>query len=281
MARDRFLVLIALLAQSFGLTLSARAAFISIDFTLSTAPVPTRLIDQAGNVADLGFPQHYRLNSITRLGDGRIVSVGTVIDNGGASFLIEVNPTTGTTSIVRQLTFPGSFTNPSVRSLACDAQGRLFATVSRDGLAAPHLLSQIDLNSGAVTTIAGLNTGVQGMEFSPDGILYAFEFNGIVPNPDRGLIMINPQTGAITDVNPSVGSNSQSFQTLAFTPDGRLFTFAGGLIEFDRNTGAFAQIGPVITGVFSRGMVFVPEPAIGAAGIIIVTLFQRRVVHIH
>lgn len=97
-----------------------------------------------------------------------------------------------------------------------------------------------DLQTQAFTMIGltGLKA-IQALEFAPNGTLYGWD----VANTGKGLITIDPATGAATDVNPGVGDvPTDSVQFLAFAPDGSLFAGRHSLHSVDPATGIPTQI---------------------------------------
>lgn len=76
--------------------------------------------------------------------------------------------------------------------------------------------------------IAKLNFAVTAMQFAPNGDLYAWD-------PGRGLIRIDPQTGASLDVNASVVG--PSMQSMAFTPSGDCYGAYDQLFSINIQTG--------------------------------------------
>jgi hypothetical protein len=78
------------------------------------------------------------------------------------------------------------------------------------------------------TLIAQLNFLITAMEFSPAGDLFAWD-------PDRGLIVMDPLSGASIDVNPAVVG--PSIQSIAFAPDGTCYGIYEQLFKIDITTG--------------------------------------------
>src|SRR5438093_1522828 len=76
----------------------------------------------------------------------------------------------------------------------------------------PDDLYVIDLANETTTRIGSMGfLGVQGLDYSPSGLLYAWDVS-------EGLLIVNPITGAATDVNSSVGGTG-AIQSIVFAPD--------------------------------------------------------------
>jgi len=87
----------------------------------------------------------------------------------------------------------GLYGKAGVLSQAFSPAGTLYA-VSRGGAAALAQLLTVDLNTGAATVIGNTGVQVEALAFTPDGTLYAANFN------TNDLYTLNLSTGAATFV---------------------------------------------------------------------------------
>jgi hypothetical protein len=162
--------------------------------------------------------------------------------------LISINPTTGEATLVATIT-----PELDVRGLAGSSDGTLYAI---SGVS----LYRINASTGETTlvsTASGIDglAGIQALAFSPTGVLYGYSVY-------RGLLTIDAETGATTDVNPSVSGLITQIQGLAFGPDGTLYGARGNLWRIDPSTDAYTIVGGggiVIDGVDIRGIEWVPR----------------------
>ncbi len=161
-------------------------------------------------------------------------SAGTLWAAGLHSSLIQVDPNDGHSTVIANLP-------ADIRGLAFSPSGVLYGL--RYGT--PGVLVTINTSTGAVTTVGSTGLSlIQGLEFSPGGTLYAADLG-------KGIVTLNPATGAWTDANGPSG------QTIAFAPDGTLYVSAGyNLVTVDLATGATTTI---VSGGLSdvRGMAYV------------------------
>lgn len=207
-------------------------------------------IDAAtGTATVIGPTGRSGLNSLAVTPDGGFITANDA--NYGPSRLWRIDPVLGTTT---QLHIP--FLN-SIRALAHGDDDQFYAIDNLNGSTASRLY-RLDLSApqGSTTvrtllaqmTFEGSNIALQSLAVSPEGELFAWRST-------QGLVRINAVTGAITDVDGQWG-NPEDIQTLAFTPDGRLFGMRHALFELDRETGRPTQIGPGFSGLDIRGAEF-------------------------
>lgn len=170
-------------------------------------------------VQPIGSGSHTGLNSMARDLEGRFLSVGT----GG--ILVSINPATGATTEIATLTAGGAA--PVVPSLAVSPLGTLYA-INREF---PDTLYTVNMSSGNMTKVGSVGAGftIQGLAFSPQGILYGWDIG-------QGLLTIDTTTGAATDVNPSLGA-PVGIQCLTFSPTGVLYGAQYALYTIDTATG--------------------------------------------
>ena len=93
------------------------------------------------------------------------------------------------------------------------------------------------MQTGAGTLIGATGlTGLQGLDFSPAGVLYGWDI-------DIGLMTINPAIGVATDVNPQVGATAD-IQSIVFSPNGTPFFGArNALFTIDPTSGMPTRVG--------------------------------------
>lgn len=227
---ERWFLLLLILA---GPGVSAADEFFGI-------PGPTRIDAVSGTGASSGSLGWDYVNSLARDAGGNLFSVSQ-------GQLVQIDPSDLTLIPVVDLDGLGGATG-----LAFSPMGELFA-VAR-GQTGSDPLYRIDLATGAVTVVGDTRVfGLQGLEFSPSGILYGWSVQS-------GLVTLDPVTAHGTDVNPSVGA-SVEIQTLAFDSAGTLFGARDALFEIDTTTGVAAQVGPGGLGDI-RGIALIPEPSV-------------------
>ena len=244
-----------LLGVTFGSTLTDSSKFVQID-------------PATGQGAVIGIIGTNSLNSLARDKFGTYYSVKDTyptFPNELGNRLVTIDPLSGNLTSTSILDFGGEFVD--VRDLAFSSDGTLYALqdIFDSG---NDVLYRIDLaNTRTVgndvvtgTTLIGLTgtRGIQSIGFSPNGILYGWD---VGPNggPGKGLVTIDTTTGVATDVNPSIGSVTNTIQAIAFGPDGTLYGAYHSLYRIDVSTDAITLIG---SGAYSdiRGLVVVPEP---------------------
>ncbi len=91
-------------------------------------------------------------------------------------------------------------------------------------------LVRVSVLNGPITVIGSTGfASVQGLTLH-NGTFYGWDLNA-------GLIRINFQTGAATDVNPNVGTNGAAIQFLTTMSDGRVLGGNSAVYEIDVTTG--------------------------------------------
>jgi hypothetical protein len=249
---------LAALVLPLGLALPCLAASegfiigVSTGFTPGTAPVVK--IDPVSGAYTVLNSAGNSYHALAQDSHGNLYagSFSVTAENGRVS---RIDPYTGVPLQTFNAVTPGA---GDIRGLAFDPTNRLFAAVNRnDAHGSPTLpddLYEIDLTHETTSLIGSLGfLGVQGLDFSPSGSLYAWDV-------DFGLLTVDPSTGTATDVNPSIGGTA-AIQSLVFAPDGRLFGARQQLFSINPLTGAFSPIGPG-GGPDIRGIEWlVPEPS--------------------
>jgi hypothetical protein len=225
---------------------------VPVGFTPGTAPLVR--IDPATGVYSTPSTtgNSYHALALNSAGDLYAGWFSVSAANGRVS---RIDPRTGVPLETFNAATPGA---GSIRGLSFDPSDRLLAVVNRDDAQGsptlPDDLFEIDLGSETANRIGSLGfPGVQGLDFSPHGLLFAWDVH-------EGLLTVDPVTGAAADVNPAVGGTAE-IQSIVFSPDGRLFGASDRLFGIDPATGSFAPIGAG-GGPDIRGIEWiVPEPA--------------------
>jgi hypothetical protein len=179
-----------------------------IAVTWSTTDAAVGSIDTAtGSWTTIGNTGQTRLNGLAR--DTGEVFWTVAWDGATSSWLATVDASTGVATIVATV-------SPSldVRGLAFDGANTLYAIHNNPS---SDDLYTIDTTTGASTLVGPTGYGgVQGLAYSPaSGILYAWDVAS-------GLVIVNPATGAGTDVNAAVGGTTD-IQTISALPDGSMY----------------------------------------------------------
>jgi hypothetical protein len=208
---------------------------LSVSWDDSNSPVHT-IDTTTGGSRLVGLSGYSRLNSLARNNAGVIYSAGGSSD----ATLVRINPNTGGGTIVATLNVS------DIRGLTFSPNDTLYAVVksgASDKLTAPDLLYTINVVSGAATLVG--NTGMPGLQdiaFSSTGTLYGWDV-GSGSGYGLGLVMINPVTAAVTDVNPNVGGSGFDIQGISFAPDGTLYGAGSSLFKVDTTTGVSTFLG--------------------------------------
>ena len=194
-------------------------------------------------------------------------SAGVIYVTGGQGLIgfNTVNPTTGVVTVGPTLDL-GNF--ESVRGLAFSPADVLYAINQPvpGSFAPPNDLYTINTSTGVGTLIASVPASIQGLAFSPSGILYGWSTGSGEANAP-GLVVIDPATGAVTDVNPAVFGNASQVQALAFSAAGVLYGGRSSLYTIDLTTGALTLVGLMGAAATDiRGMEF-PTGAPGAPAV--------------
>lgn len=262
-------------AVSLGVVINAPAfaALSGVDFQGRLVSIDTTTGAATLVGSGTGFD---RLNSLAANSSGTLFSA---TDKGnqlsGDDRLLTIDPATGLGT--GAATFNFGSVDPDARSMAFrPSDGALFVINAGGGSATQvNSLFRVDSGTGAGTLIANLGeVGIQGLDFSADGRLFGWS----IP---LGLVTLNPDTGALSDVNPN-GSFVEGMQSLAFDASGMLYgATLGSLYSIDTGTGERTFIGNFgrsdIRGIEAAAPI--PEPgsfALMAAGAALLTLRHQR-----
>jgi hypothetical protein len=223
------------------------------------ADSPLLGISVLGPGSELGLTGVELLNSLTLAPDGmHLLSVGR-FDGGSDRYLIEIDllGPTGTAWSDRWMLNLPEADEVDVRALAYDTAGTLFLINDPSGFGGVDSLYRIDpedIAGGVATgTLVGETgfTGIQSLALGPMGTLFGWDVN-------QGLVTVDTSTGAVTDVNLSLGG-TLDIQGMTFL-DGTLYGARDSLFTIDPVTGAFTEIGPILANADVRGLSPVPEP---------------------
>ena len=198
--------------------------------------------DGSGGV--LGSSGFAGVNSLARSSSGQFVGVSRGLLDPTAT-LFAVDPATGLGTGITGLDF-GKDIDVSVRALtfsdeklfAINNGGGRFSTIGADDL--------YEVNGSGAGTLIGSTgfTGIQGLTTGPDGKLYAWDLGSFDPADGKGLLIIDPATGAGADLDSAFGeTEGVEIQTLAFSPTGKLYGGKDSLYLIDPATGATTLVG--------------------------------------
>ncbi|MBI3682843.1 MAG: hypothetical protein HY235_20920 [Acidobacteria bacterium] len=177
------------------------------------------LNESTGTGAVVGSSGLFGFNSLARNSAGVYYSA-TDIFGLSVLDLVTINPATGAAAVAATLNF--GVLVPSVRGLAFSPTDTLFAISRTAGNTTdPALLFIVNAATGAGTLVGSTGLGLQSLAFSPSGVLYGYDI-GLDVQVGLGLVIIDPATGAVTDVNPAVGSDGP-MQSIAFDASGTLY----------------------------------------------------------
>jgi hypothetical protein len=208
-----------------------------------------------GQSVPVGLSGVTSLNSLARNSAGVLFSAG--VGNAGVQ-LVTVDPSTGVATAGPTLNFGAD--TPNVRALAFSSNDILYCINS--GTSEPDNLYTIDPQTGRATLVGNTGLGgIQSLDFSPQGLLYGWDVAPDSETPGAGLVLINPNTGVATDVNPLINEHAGDvgIQSIVFALDGTLYGAGDALLKIDVTTGAATLIG---YGGYSdlRGIEVMPPP---------------------
>jgi len=224
---------------------------------------------------------------MTRMADGRYVAYRGSY-SGATPALFEVNPTTGSVSLMVQSNSAAG----QVVALVPMKNGNLFAF--------DNSLHYISINPTTLAytplNIAGAgfepSAGGGGMAVSPDGDIYGW-CSGFSTNSGvfAALFRIDPIAGTAQKIGSGFDhiSFSANVDAMSFTPNGRLFGFttastglngeplkANGVYEFNLQTGMPTLLTQRSELAAVRGVMFVPEPGLSLLAFGGLALLRRR-----
>lgn len=213
------------------------AAFLASPFLAATLPAQdligvswggavVRVDSQTAAVTPLGTGT-FGQNALARDGRGRLWCTQRSASTPYVYDLTTIDPATGAATVQ----YPGI----DLRGMT-GAGGSLLYGIT---LSSGSRLVSVDVATGVITTIGATSfSSIQGLALH-QGVLYGWDLS-------RGLVVIDPATGAGTDPFPAVGGPT-GLQFLCSHPDGRLLAGGGSstnsLYNVDLSTGTTTLIG--------------------------------------
>jgi DNA-binding beta-propeller fold protein YncE len=158
----------------------------------------------------------------------------------------------------------GAMGAPGCASLARSSAGVMYS-VCGPGIFKPDLpqqLATIDLKSGHATLFGQVVTGLQvmGLEFAPDGTLYAVGDANAASPTFNSLYTVDLKTGAFTRVGSTGAPASEFVMDFAFDKNGTMYA-AGShtLFTIDRKSGTATKVVDFVGGGDIMGLSFGPK----------------------
>jgi len=185
----------------------------------------------------------------------------TVPDKTGASQLatLQVHGVNKVTTTVI-----GPMGAPGCASLARSSAGVMYS-VCGPGIIKPDLpqqLATVDLKTGHATLFGQVVTGLQvmGLEFAPDGTLYAVGDANAASPTFNSLYTVDLKTGVFTRVGSTGAPASEFIMDFAFDKNGTMYG-AGShtLFTIDRKTGTATKVVDFVGGGDIMGLSFDPK----------------------
>ncbi len=201
-----------------------------------------RIDPTTGNWTLIGNTGHIQLNAMARHSNGRFVTAN--IPSQELPHIDYLDPVLGRADICALPFLNG------IRALAYSGTDVLYAIDSNDSGTQNDLYTldlSVPFGDSSIKHFVGTTTlaEIVGMTFATNGTLYGWSYVS-------GLVVLDPSTAIVTDVNPALGG-STSIQTIAFAPDGTLYGAGDSLFTIDLVTGAPTPVGSAF-GVSVRGM---------------------------
>lgn len=206
----------ACLALLFVAVPSLRADLIGVTWDFEDGAV-YRIDESTGDAELIGYSGLSRMNSLAQDSRGILFTVGSLDTGPGpADVLATINPLTGASRVIGPLT---GLADVNIKSMAFSPEGILF------GYHEPFLhgtgdrIVAINPATAAVAVIAEVGPvdefgrplvhALMGLDFGPDGLLYGWGTDG-----DRvGLVLVDPFTGFVMDVDPTVDAAAPATST--------------------------------------------------------------------
>ncbi len=212
-----------------------------------------RINPLTGDATLIGPTGFNGVSGMTFLNDGRLVAsaLDPITFN---AVLIEINPTTGSGSLIGSLEDPFFGNVNRVPDLGYDAVNDILYGYSNP-FSTGGILSVIDPNSADTALIGptGFFGGGNGMDVDPvSGTLFA------TPSGNFSLVTIDPITGFANEVSGSAGNVPDRVNALDFNPEtGVLFgswndninTGIYSLVNIDTSDGSTTVIGQTVSGL--------------------------------
>jgi hypothetical protein len=201
-------------------------------------------------------------------------SAGEFFASDNFNAIYAIDPVSGAAALVTGIAGLGD--SQSIRGMAFTANDRLLAVASTPFGVSIDLLYELDLTTGQGTLIGSTGLeGLQSLAIAGSGVVYSFDLD------DRGLVTIDPATGATVDVSTVNGTQGATIQSLALDRRGALYGIGQSAIYLvNRKTGVLTELADFTLDV--RGIEFaVPEPGAGwlmAAVAAMGAIARRRIV---
>jgi WD40 repeat protein len=183
---------------------------------------------------------------------------------GKEDAIYTINPLTGDVSYFLTI-------NSDIRGMAFSPSGTLYITSE---WTTAQKLRIVDIATGNVTDVGALwgneNPIAQGLDFSPNGVLYAIKPN-VLPGTYE-LLTIDLDDAEMHSLG-SYSNTADINQSIAFTSDGSLYALGADVFaQIDPINGAIIGTPIELSGEY-RGLAFVPEPGtvllLGLGGLIL------------
>ena len=158
-------------------------------------------------------------------------------------------------------TVVGSMDAVGCASLARSTAGVMYS-VCGPGIVKPDLpqqLATIDLKTGHATLVGDAFQGLQimGLEFSPDGILYAAGDANPASPTFNSLYTVDVKTGALTRVGSTGVPAPEFLMDFAFDKNGTMYSASShALFTIDRKTGTATKLADFVGGGDIMGLSF-------------------------
>jgi hypothetical protein len=222
----------------------------------------------------LGYLGIYGLNAMASDPSGRLFAIGPRAEGFDTAALYEIDPVAVSAQRLLEFHFASDssgLSNANVAAMAFAPDGKLYFTNHIPALGGDTrpIISDLyvaDLDSGDFERIGSTGFGqIQGLAFGPDSILYGFD-EGTGHEPRNGvgvgLVAIDLETGAATDLDPLVDGFASQIQTIEFDALGNLYGARDVLYRLDPGSGAILSGQTIAQFADIRGMAFaVPEPS--------------------
>jgi DNA-binding beta-propeller fold protein YncE len=182
----------------------------------------------------------------------------TVPDKTGASQLamLDIRGVNKVTTTV-----VGSMGAPGCASLALSS-ARVMYSVCGPGIIKadqPQQLATIDLKTGRATLFGEVVKGLQvmGIEFAPDGTLYAAGDANAASPTFNSLYTVDTKTGAFTRVGSTGAPANEFLMDLAFDATGTMYGASSHMLfTIDRKTGTATKVADFVGGGDVMGLSF-------------------------
>jgi DNA-binding beta-propeller fold protein YncE len=155
----------------------------------------------------------------------------------------------------------GKMGAPGCASLARSAAGVMYSVCGPGVMKAdqPQQLATIDLKTGHATLFGQVITGLQvmGMEFAPDGTLYAAGDANAASPTFNSLYTVDVKTGAFTRVGSTGAPADEFLMDFAFDKNGTMYGASSHMLfTIDRKTGIGTKVADFVGGGDVMGLAY-------------------------